>query len=163
MPRVRVVAALAAAAVATLALSACTGSGEPAASHTATAPASEGASAPTSTPAAEAQLRPRLSAEENLAFFDQVNRGVIAADSAPGGRDFVDALVSAGFDKEDMQVTPDRTTIDLAVGSVQFSVRFNGDCLIGQYGADGVGYHSMVTPLLSTGNCLIGKTRTIDW
>lgn len=108
-------------------------------------------------------LRPRLSAAENRAFFDAVNKKVLLAHPSPGGRDFVDALVAAGFEKKNMQVTPDKTSIGLAVGSIQFSVLFNDKCLIGQWGPDGVGYHSEVTAALSTGTCLIGKTRPIDW
>lgn len=108
-------------------------------------------------------LRPKLSAAENLAVFNAVNKQVLVAHPSPGGRDFIDALVAAGFEKKDMQLTPDKTSIDLAVGSVQFSVLFNDKCLIGQWGPDGVGYHSEVTTVLSTGKCLIGKTRAIDW
>jgi hypothetical protein len=37
----------------------------------------------------------------------------------------------------------------------------NGTCLIGQAG--NVGFQSFVAPLVSTGTCLIGLTRKIDW
>lgn len=108
-------------------------------------------------------LRPKLSAAENLAAFNAVNEQVLVAHPSPGGRDFIDALVAAGFEKKNMQVTPDKTSIDLAAGSVQFSVLFNDKCLIGQWGPDGVGYHSEVASVMSTGKCLIGKTRPISW
>ena len=44
---------------------------------------------------------------------------------------------------------------------IMFSVRLNGTCLIGQYG--GGRYNGTAQPLLSTGTCLVGATRPIDW
>lgn len=131
-------------------------------------PASQTASAaPTAsaspTPVAPPTLRPELSADENLAYFDSVNLGVVAANSAAGGRDFIDALVAAGFDRSQMEVTADRTTVDLDADSVQFAVLFQGECLVGQYGPASGGYHSAVRPALGTGGCLVGETRPIDW
>jgi hypothetical protein len=108
-------------------------------------------------------LRPELSAGENLAFFDSVNLGIVAANPEAGGRDFIDALISAGFDTSQMEVTADRTTVDLQADSVQFAVLFQGECLVGQYGPASGGYHSAVRPALGTGGCLVGQTRPIDW
>ncbi|MEJ3404524.1 hypothetical protein WDJ51_07260 [Rathayibacter sp. YIM 133350] len=153
--------AIALALITAVALTACTGSPAPKPSHTAS---STPASAPaTPTPAPEPTLAPKLSAGENLAYFDLVNNRVIAANNAAGGRDFVDALVAGGFDKTAMQVTPDRTAVDLAADSVQFSVLFNGQCLIGQYGPASGGYHSIVAAPTGQGTCLVGTTRPIDW
>lgn len=118
---------------------------------------------PTSEPAAPPTLRPELSAEENLAYFDQVNTAVVAANPAALGRDFIDALTAAGFDKTRMQVTRDTTTLDTPADSVQFAVAFQGACLVGQYGPASGGYHGAVRPELGTGGCLIGQTRPIDW
>jgi hypothetical protein len=118
---------------------------------------------PTEAPPAPLALQPDLSATENLAFFDSVNNAVVAADGNAGGRAFIDALVAGGFDKAAMQVTADRTTIDEAADSVQFSVVFQGECLVGQYGPASGGYHGAVRPLLGTGTCLVGQTRPIDW
>ncbi|MET1015427.1 DUF6993 domain-containing protein [Leifsonia flava] len=120
---------------------------------------------PTPTPTAPAipELQPGLSAGENLDYFDLVNNAVIAANAAAGGRDFVDALVAGGFDKAAMQVTPDRTAIDLQADSIQWSVLFNGECLIGQYGPASGGYHSEVAAPSGQGACLLGETRPIDW
>jgi hypothetical protein len=115
------------------------------------------------TPSAPPTLRPQLSASENLALFDAVNLAVVARDAEAGGRDFIDALVAAGFDKAQMQVTADRTTVDLQADSVQFAVLFQGECLVGQYGPASGGYHSAVRPALGTGGCLVGRTRLIDW
>jgi hypothetical protein len=131
-------------------------------------PASQTASArPTASaspiPVAPPTLRAELSAGENLAFFDSVNLGVVAANSEAGGRDFIDALVAAGFDRSQMEVTADNTTVDLQADSVQFAVLFQGECLVGQYGPASGGYHSAVRPALGTGGCLVGQTRPIDW
>jgi hypothetical protein len=108
-------------------------------------------------------LAPGLSASENLDYFDYVSRGVLRTDKAAGGRAFVDALIAGGFDKKEMEVTFDRTQADLAADSIQFSVRVNGDCLIGQNGPATDGYHSMVADVLGSGACLVGSTRQIDW
>lgn len=118
----------------------------------------------TSTPGAAApKLVPGGTADENLPFFDSVNKATLAANPDAKGRDFIDALVAAGFSKTDMQLTVDTTTIGLKANSIQFSVKLGESCLIGQNGADAGGYNSMTTPVLSTGACLIGQTRAIDW
>ena len=128
-----------------------------------TSPTLSASPTPSPTPSALAPtLKPSGTAEENRVFFDEVNRRVLAKNPAAVGRDFIDALVAAGFSKADMQLTVDTTTIGLKANSIQFSVRVNGGCLIGQNGASS-GYQSEVTPLLSTGNCLVGDTRPIDW
>lgn len=114
-------------------------------------------------PEAPPSLRPELSAGENLAYFDSVILGVLEANAAAGGRQFIDALVAAGFDKSQMELTSDRTTVDLQADSVQFAVLFQGECLVGQYGPASDGYHSAVRPALGTGGCLVGQTRPIDW
>lgn len=126
-------------------------------------PTAEAAETAPPTPTAPPTLSPHLSAAENLAFFDAVNLGVISANAEAGGRDFIDALTTAGFDRGQMQVTADRTTVDLAADSVQFAVLFQGECLVGQYGPASGGYHSAVRPALGTGGCLVGQTRPIDW
>ena len=172
-PSVAPAAVLAAAAVA-FALAGCTGSpgptGSPAATVSAAASASASASAtpaPGASASAPASAAPGFvpggTAEENLAYFDKVNRATLAAKPDAQGRDFIDALVAAGFPKSDMQVTVDVTTIGLKANSIQFSVRMGDSCLIGQNGADAGGYWSQVVPVLPTGNCLVGQTRAIDW
>ncbi|MGB3909381.1 MAG: hypothetical protein WBL06_02765 [Pseudolysinimonas sp.] len=124
---------------------------------------------PTPTPSGSATAAPPTgpgidlegSADDNLAFFDLVNTELIAAGGALDGRAFIDNLVNAGYPKSDMEVTPDRTSIDLAADNIQFAIRINGTCLIGQYG--NIGYASTTGVLLSTGRCLVGSTRPIDW
>ncbi|MEL4318129.1 hypothetical protein WJX64_03860 [Leifsonia sp. YIM 134122] len=151
-------AALAVGAV--VALSACTPAA-PIPSPTTAMPTAS--STPTPTAPAVPELEPGLSAGENLDYFDLVNNAVIVANAAAGGRDFVDALVAGGFDKAAMQVTPDRTAVDLQADSVQWSVLFNGECLVGQYGPASGGYHSEVAAPSGQGACLLGETRPIDW
>lgn len=117
----------------------------------------------TQTTAPPAVLLPDGTAEDNKPFFDQVNRATLKANAKAGGRDFIDALVAAGFDKKAMEVTKDETTIGNVAESIQFSVRWGDNCLIGQNGSAVDGYHSTIAPALSTGKCLIGNTRPIDW
>jgi len=100
-------------------------------------------------------------ASDNKDYFDLVNNDLIAAGGALDGRAFIDSLVAAGYPKVDMEVTNDRTAINLAADNIQFSIRLNGTCLIGQYG--NIGYDSTATTLLTTGKCLVGATRPIDW
>ncbi|MDR6907545.1 hypothetical protein J2X63_003253 [Agromyces sp. 3263] len=158
VPRIAVSALAGAALV--VALAACTGTppDQPSASASPSTPATV-----RPTPSAPPTLSPQLSASENLPYFDGVNTAVVAGKADAGGRDFIDALVAAGFDKSQMEVTADRTSVDLQADSVQFAVLFQGECLVGQYGPASGGYHSAVRPPLGTGGCLVGETRPIDW
>ncbi|HEU0206743.1 MAG TPA: hypothetical protein VFQ74_08645 [Pseudolysinimonas sp.] len=120
---------------------------------------------PAPKPSASSPATPTLdlqgSAAENLAYFDYVNQKFIAEGGDLSGRPFIDNLVKAGFPKADMEVTPDRTSVNLAADNISFSVRLGTTCLIGQYG--NTGYSSTALKLLSTGRCLVGTTRKIDW
>ena len=118
---------------------------------------------PTTSPSASASAVPDDSAAGQKQRFDETNAATLATANGanPGGRAFIDGLVAAGFDKAAMQVTPDKTAISLDADNVQFSVLIGEDCLVGQFG--NVGYQSAVLPVLSTGACLVGTTRAIDW
>jgi pectin methylesterase-like acyl-CoA thioesterase len=118
---------------------------------------------PPADPAPSSSLRPALSAGENLSYFDSIASAVLAAEPKAGGKAFIDALAAGGFDKGQMEVTFDRTATGLDADSIQFAVRFNGECLIGQTGPASKGFHSMVAPILGSGKCLVGATRQIDW
>ncbi|QNE47241.1 hypothetical protein F1C58_10250 [Glaciihabitans sp. INWT7] len=136
----------------------------PAASAPTAVPASASASASpgrTATPAPTPSYRPDGTAQANKAWFDAVNTKLFASNGGANGRAIIDSLVSAGFDKAAMQVTPDKTSINGGVDSILFSVKIGDSCLLGQHG--GGGYSSAVEKALSSGLCLIGKTRTIDW
>lgn len=100
-------------------------------------------------------------AEDNIEYFDFVNKNLVRENDDLGGRDFIDHLVDSGFEKSDMEVTPDKTAIDLEADTIEFSVRMGDTCLLGQMG--GFGYRSSVVPVMSTNKCLIGETRDIDW
>jgi hypothetical protein len=100
-------------------------------------------------------------AQDNyLYFYDTIKAAVEAG--ASDGRSFIDALVEAGFPKEAMEVTPDRTSINAEADTIQFSIRINGTCLIGQWGRNGE-YNATFGDLLADNRCLIGTTRPIDW
>ena len=151
-------AAGAAGLVLMLALAACTA-----------APGPEPTARPTSTPSGTATptpepdpvLVPTGDAEANLPYFDLVNKRLLDTVPTPNGQQLVENLVAAGFAKADMEVTPDTTVGSEAASTIQFSVRANGSCLIGQTGA--AGYNALAAPLLGTGKCLVGKTRAIDF
>lgn len=120
---------------------------------------------PTSTPTATARPEPSipptpdasLSPTQNLAYFDRAVKAVLAKDASAPGEKLLQALAAAGFDPATMEVTPDRTTADLEADSIQFSVLFDGECLVGQRGPEDHGYHSMVAAPLGTGRCLLGS------
>lgn len=150
-----VAAVLAAAAIAVVTLlSGCTPA--PAAS-----PARTTTVAPTPTPSASATIDPTGNASENKPYFDEVNKKLIAKGGTLDGRAFIDNLVAAGYAKSAMEVTPDKTSFGLDADNIEFSVRFGTTCLIGEYG--NIGYASTAQRVFSTGRCLAGKTRAIDW
>jgi len=115
------------------------------------------------TPAPDAgpTLRPGDTAAANKQFFDAVNTAFYAAHGKSDGRSIIDNLVASGFRKQDMEVTPDTTSIGEAADSIVFSIRVKGECLVGQF--NGAGYHGIIGPILAAGGCLVGTTRPIDW
>jgi hypothetical protein len=127
------------------------------------ASASADASAsPTPTVAADPVYEPNGTAQDNKPYFDLVNNRFFAANGSALGRPIIDNLVAAGFDKANMQVTPDKTSIGGGVDSILFAVKIGDSCLLGQHG--GGGYTSSVAAALTTGGpCLIGTTRPINW
>jgi hypothetical protein len=117
---------------------------------------------PTSTPSASSSAAPDDSAEGQRPLFDATNEDTATRlGTAAKGRDFIDALVAAGFDKTAMQLTPDATAIGLSADNIQFSVQIDEECMVGQYG--NVGYASAILPAIDTAGCLVGNTRAIDW
>jgi hypothetical protein len=116
---------------------------------------------PTPTPAAK--FYPNGNAEKNLPYFNAIGHRLLDNNAAANsnGRVIVDYFVAAGFPKDKMEVTPDKTSIGLNAWNIEFSVNMNGTCLIGQAG--NVGFQSFATTLLDTKTCLIGTTRPIDW
>jgi hypothetical protein len=150
-------AGLALVAVAVVAMIAgCTAPAEPTPSPTSAAPTATDAPSP-----APLTLLPESDANGNLPFFSQTVQGVAAGPDV--GRSYIDALAASGFDKAAMQVTEDRSTVGNAAESIQFSVRWGEECLIGQVGPATGQPVTVVMPGLASGGCLVGNTRTIDW
>jgi len=157
--RAAVAAAAGAAGLAlVLALAACTAAPDPGPTAR---PTSTPSGTATPTPEPDPVLVPTGDAEANLPYFDLVNKRLLDTVPTPNGQQLVENLVAAGFAKADMEVTPDTTVGSEAASTIQFSVRANGSCLIGQTGA--AGYNALAAPLLGTGKCLVGKTRAIDF
>lgn len=111
----------------------------------------------------EPVLVPDGTAEDNLPLFADVVGAVWLGPDNVAGRSYIDALVAAGFDKTVMEVTEDRSTVDRAAESIQFSVRWNEQCLIGQVGPTTGDPHTAIADVTPEGTCLIGNTRVIDW
>lgn len=145
------------AVVALLLLSGCTPEAEP----PVTGPVNSSSPEPTASDAPDPVLDPAGDATANLAYFDFVNRALQETSPTPTGEQTIANLVATGFVKGDMEITPDATVGGEAAESIQFSVRINDTCLIGQTG--GAGYNALAAPVLGTGKCLIGKTRAIDF
>lgn len=119
---------------------------------------------PTAEPTVSAPvLLPEGTAEDNLPYFAEVVAQVWNGPEQLSGGAYVDALTAAGFDRAAMQVTPDRTTVGDPAESIQFSVRWGDECLVGQVGPATGAPVSVVLPGLANGGCLIGNTRAIDW
>ncbi len=133
--------------------------------NSATAPTPRATPSPsaTETPVPPPVYQPNGDATDNQPYFDYVINGLLKATPEADGRTVIDTLVAAGFTRDQMQVTFDRTHVDLVADSVQFSVRFNAQCLVGQNGEAAGGYSSAVLPVLGSGTCLVGVTRQIDW
>lgn len=150
--------------MAALTLSACS-STEPDASTSSAAPEPT-TSAPSATvdpaPSGPA-LVPDGSADDNLPYFTSIIDAVWASPANAQGRAYIDALVAGGFDKSAMQVTLDQSTVGNPAESIQFSVRWGEECLIGQVGPATGAAVTATAAVLEGGHCLIGKTRPIDW
>lgn len=118
---------------------------------------------PTATIPPVPTLDPAGSASDNLPFFTSVIDAVWAGPDNVSGRAYIDALTAAGFDKAAMQVTSDTSTVGNPAESIQFSVRWKDDCLIGEVGPSIGSAVAVVLPGLADGLCLLGETRPIDW
>jgi hypothetical protein len=157
---------LAAAICVVLSIAGCTSpDAKPPPTKSAASTAHSASSTPTPTPSATAlpQFYPNAGARKNLPYFNLVGHRLLDNNAAANsnGRTIVDYFVAAGFPKDKMEVTPDKTSIGLSAWNIEFSVNMNGTCLIGQAG--NVGFQSFATSLLATRTCLIGTTRPIDW
>jgi hypothetical protein len=141
-------------------LAGCSASPSPGTPSTPASTPTSGATAAPETPAPLA-FDPEGTAAENLDFFTSAVTGFLAGSPDANGRDIIDHLVASGFDKSQMELTADTTAVGLEADNIQFSVKINDGCLIGQNG--NVGVHTVTAPVLATGTCLVGNTRAIDW
>lgn len=112
---------------------------------------------------AEPELVRDGAADENLPFFASLIDQVWASDARASGRAYIDALVTGGFDKTTMQVTKDLSTVGNPAESMQVSVIWAGECLVGQFGPATGLPSSSVQAVLPGDVCLLGNTRPIDW
>ena len=100
------------------------------------------------------------SAAENLPYIDYVLTSAGAGTGLFGSLDAVAVLEEAGFSRGQLEVTSDRTALELAAESVTIAVVIDGECALGQWSSDW--YVSSVTPLLGAGTCLLGDTLSLD-
>lgn len=103
---------------------------------------------------------PGGSAQDNLPYISYVLQEAGAGTGIFGSLDAVEVLEEAGFSRSDMEVTSDRTKLELAAESVTIAVIIDGECALGQWGASW--FSSSVTPLLGSGTCLLGDTLSLD-
>jgi hypothetical protein len=156
--RVRRLLGIAVVGVIAVGLTSCTAFGSPdrdTVTSSSTAPAASESESAAATPTPG----PEIAAASSK--FDDANSALAASNADADDRDIVDALVAAGFEKGSMQITPDTTSIGRKADSIQVSVLVGSTCLLGQF--RGATYVSETAPVLSTGRCLIGNTRAIDW
>ena len=106
-------------------------------------------------------LDPEASAEENFEFWEYLVELMYDSYQMVDGSVMIQSLVDNGFNKADMELTPNETAIGERADSVVFSVRFQGECLIGQIAP--TWWSADRAPILGTGKCLIGTTRPIDF
>ncbi|MFT4281323.1 DUF6993 domain-containing protein [Microbacterium sp.] len=126
------------------------------------APSSSPAVSPSPT-ASGVSLKSDGDAEDNLPLFTSVMRAVWKTDDKVKGRAYIDALAKVGFDVQTMQVTRDETSVGNPAESIQFSVLWKGECLVGQVGPSTKKPTAVVLPALPDERCLVGDTREIDW
>jgi len=100
-------------------------------------------------------------AEQNLDYFVFRLEALVAQEPQPSSRQLVDTLVVAGFDQAVMEVTADVTPLGSRTDSILVAVRLDEQCLIGQV-VDGRAVTD-VSDVLGTGECLVGRTLSIDW
>jgi hypothetical protein len=118
----------------------------------------QGASTATAAPTDAAIRRFDASAPlpENVDLFNRTAADV-AGSGSPTGVDFTNALAAVGFDKSQMQITADRTTIDAVAPAIVFAAKVDSKCLLGQYTPSSHEYEHQVVDPISTGSCLIGE------
>lgn len=149
----RLASAAVIAAALTAGLAACVGDPGPTSSPT-KGPVTSSPATPTPAPTLVPKFWPEGTAVENLPYFDYINEQTYAAHGFVDGIVYIDALTNAGFDRAAMELTWWDTPDGHLADSIFFSVQFAGECLMGQIA--NWGYQGAVTPIQSTGSCMIG-------
>jgi hypothetical protein len=100
-------------------------------------------------------------ARENQPHIDYLLQKALAdSGSEVEGTAMVDVLVSGGYGLENMELTPDSSLIELPADSTSLAVKFDGECVITQWGTDW--YASSVEPTIAGDRCLLGETVSLD-
>ena len=136
-----------------LALAACSGSG-PQPSPSVAPSESEGATASPS-----ATVDPD-SAEGRLAAFEEALESAWSEDQPVDRQRTIDALIDAGFDSDQLEVTDEIDAVGGRVANIEVAARIDDQCIIGQSGQDGT--RALVAPALQSGGCLVGDTPPVD-
>lgn len=153
----------AAVAVSALVLVGCTNDTKPAGPEQTNEPGAqtEAPEAPTS-PTPDPVFVPEGTAEDNLAYFTKIVQDQWAAGAGVDAKRYTDALAAAGFDKAAMQTGQSKTTIGNDVDSLQFSVLFKDQCLMGQVGSLSGDPTAVVMNQVAGGGCFIGNTVPVE-
>ncbi len=106
------------------------------------------------------EFYPNLPAATNLPYFE-----LTLAESGAGvlpvsAEEITQALVGAGFQAADIEMTPENSLIALPADSVSVAVAFAGECLVGQYTDEWLAV-DVVAPL-PDGRCLVLERETLD-
>jgi hypothetical protein len=111
--------------------------------------------------APDPEFVPEGSAADNAEFARFVVQRRTDASSDPlRSADVAEALIAAGFARESLEVTADRTPLGLRADVVSFAVRVDDECIVGELRASTVS--TVVMPGLATGRCLVGADASID-
>ncbi|MCL2516510.1 MAG: hypothetical protein FWD85_08010 [Microbacteriaceae bacterium] len=99
------------------------------------------------------------SAADNQPLFDATIRATVKKNAQADGPAVEAALAAVGFERSTMQYSASRTSADLQPGSILVAAQLGKECLIGQWGTQVDGYHSLVAPVLGSGGCLVGGSN----
>jgi len=101
------------------------------------------------------------SARENQPHIDWVIETARAeSGTRVPGLEAVSILEASGYPRSAMELTPDSSLIELPADSTSLAVRFEGECVVAQWGSDW--YASAVEPVLVGDKCLLGETVSLD-
>lgn len=157
MNHLRLVASLSIALVSTLGIAGCAAVGPQ------ETPSASASPTPTGDPLGpQPELFPQGTAVDNKPLFDWALRHGIARPKEDHGKWMVESLRDAGFNVAAMQVTPTKSKTGGKADSITISLQIGTSCLIGQRMKDGT-YYSSIEKSITSGGCLLGKTREIDW